>query len=61
MGAQNVLFAKCTMELLEEMVVSKSGAMWLHFGTYAIIAAMCTTIFLQVRWLNEALERFVFL
>jgi len=56
-GAQNVLFAKCTSQLVINLM-NGSLQVLTHWETYVIIFALVTTITLQVKWLNDALMRF---
>ncbi len=56
-GAQSVLFAKCTVELLVNWTAGR-GTPWYNFGTYLVIAGMACTISLQISWLNEGLKRY---
>lgn len=57
MGAQSVLFAKCTAMLLAATFSGK-GMMFVHWGTYFVLLGLGTTIFLQIRWLNSGLRLF---
>jgi hypothetical protein len=57
-GAQSVLFAKCTAELLVS-AFSGTGTFFLfYFETYLVLASLGATIFLQLRWLNHGLQLF---
>lgn len=56
-GAQSVLFAKCTVELIVNSFTG-GGLMFMHYQTFLVIGCMFTTIFLQIRWLNDGLRRF---
>lgn len=56
-GAQSVLLAKCTSELLLN-TIRGNGVMFSHFETYLVLVALGFTIFSQIKWLNEALELF---
>lgn len=56
-GAQSVLFAKCTVELLINTGRSNGNAFH-YWQTYLILAAVFATIFLQIKWLNDGLIRF---
>lgn len=56
-GAQSVLFAKCVVELVVG-VIKKRGNAFVHFQPYLIIVAVCVTVFLQIKWLNDGLKRF---
>jgi hypothetical protein len=56
-GAQSVLFAKCTVELLVNTLQGK-GALFSYYQTFLVLAAMAFTVFLQISWLNEGLRRF---
>jgi len=55
-GAQSVLFAKCTGEILVNTFRGHTF-LALYWQTYAIVAAMCLTIVAQVRWLNRGLQQ----
>ena len=57
MGAQSVLFAKCTSTLVRA-TVSGQGVMFLFPGTYAVLTGLGVTIFFQIRWLNSGLRLF---
>merc|ERR1711881_20036 len=57
MGAQNVLFAKCTVELLMGMMAG-GAIMFLHIETYMIIGGLSVSIYFQLKWMNEALQKF---
>jgi len=56
-GAQSILFAKCSVELLVN-TFHGSGLLFAHYQSYFVLAAMTTTIFLQIHWLNEGLRRY---
>jgi len=56
-GAQSVLFAKCTAELLTN-TTQGNGFLFAHHQTYLVLMGMGTTVFLQIKWLNEGLMRF---
>lgn len=56
-GAQSVLFAKCSVELVVDSFEDR-GFLFNHWQTYLVIGSMFTTIFLQIRWLNDGLKRF---
>lgn len=56
-GAQSVLFAKCTAELLTN-TSQGNGFLFAHYQTYLVLFGMGTTVFLQIKWLNEGLMRF---
>lgn len=56
-GAQSVLFAKCTVELLANSLTG-SGFMFFYWKTYVVIAAMFSCVYFQIRWLNAGLKRF---
>jgi hypothetical protein len=57
-GAQSVLFAKCTVELLTANFVFKSGNMFIYPQTWVILILLGVTIFCQIKWLNEGLQQF---
>eukprot|EP01006_Ploeotia_vitrea_P038323 TRINITY_DN66226_c8_g2_i2.p1 TRINITY_DN66226_c8_g2~~TRINITY_DN66226_c8_g2_i2.p1 ORF type:complete len:593 (-),score=259.41 TRINITY_DN66226_c8_g2_i2:106-1884(-) len=57
MGAQSVLFAKCTAELLLN-TLSGNGMLFVHWQSYLVIGGLGGTIVCQIRWLNEALQHF---
>jgi uncharacterized membrane protein len=57
-GAQSVLFAKCTVELLTANFVFKSGNMFVYPQTWIILTLLGITIFCQIKWLNEGLQQF---
>lgn len=56
-GAQSVLFAKCTVELIINTGRHQGNA-FVHWETYLIMVCMFLTIFLQIKWLNDGLIRF---
>lgn len=55
-GAQSVLFAKCTIELVSNS--TSDGAMFLHYQTYIVVFCLVFSVYLQIYWLNEGLKRF---
>ena len=57
MGAQSVLFAKCTAMLLAGTIAG-DGLMFVYWGTYFVLLGLGVTIFLQIRWLNSGLRMF---
>lgn len=57
MGAQSVLFAKCTAQLLANTIAGK-GIMFVHPWTYFVLLMLGLTIFFQVKWLNSGLRLF---
>ena len=58
-GAQSVLFAKCSVELLLSSFRLSSPAYFLsHWQSYVVLTCMFTSIFLQIKYLNEGLRRF---
>ena len=57
MGAQSVLFAKCTSTLFRTMIAGE-GVMFVHAGTYGVLLGLGVTIFFQIRWLNSGLRLF---
>jgi drug/metabolite transporter (DMT)-like permease len=57
MGAQSVLFAKCTAMLLAASIGGQ-GLMFVYWGTYFVLLGLGVTIFLQIRWLNSGLRMF---
>ena len=60
-GAQSVLFAKCSMELLSNTWSPSSPtarSMFWRWQTYLVLTCMFTSIFLQIKYLNEGLRRF---
>ena len=59
MGAQNLLFAKAFSTLLVLTITGK-GMMFAHWQSYLIILALATTIYLQLRWLNSGLKRYLY-
>lgn len=56
-GAQSVLLGKSCAELVKTLIAGR-GNLFLHFGTYVLLAAMFLSIFGQLSFLNFALERF---
>jgi len=56
-GAQSVLFAKCTAELVVNSVMGQ-GFLLSYYQTWLVLICMCTTVFLQLKWLNQGLQRF---
>jgi hypothetical protein len=56
-GAQSVLFAKCTVELLANSLTG-SGFMFFYWKTYVVVVAMFSCVYFQIRWLNAGLKRF---
>ena len=57
MGAQSVLFAKCTSTLFRATIAG-DGLMFVYPGTYAVLGGLAVTIFFQIRWLNSGLRLF---
>lgn len=57
MGAQSVLFAKCTSTLFRTMIIH-GDIMFVHPGTYGVLVGLGITIFFQIRWLNSGLRLF---
>ena len=57
MGAQSVLFAKCTSTLFRTMIAG-DGIMFVYPGTYGVLLGLGVTIFFQIRWLNSGLRLF---
>ena len=57
-GAQSVLFAKCSVELLLNTFDSTKTNMFTQWPSYLVMACMFGSIFLQIRYLNEGLRRF---
>ena len=60
-GAQSVLFAKCSVELLNNTLnppTPTSPSMFRRWQSYLVLACMFTSIFLQIKYLNEGLRRF---
>ncbi len=57
-GAQSVLFAKCTAELVVNTVMGQ-GFLFSYYQTWMVLICMCSTIFLQLKWLNQGLQRYV--
>ena len=56
-GAQSVLLGKSCAELVKTLIAGR-GNLFMHFGTYVLLAAMFLSIFGQLSFLNFALERF---
>ena len=56
-GAQSVLFAKCTVELMIN-TGRHNGNAFSYWQTYFILVCVFGTIFLQIKWLNDGLIRF---
>jgi hypothetical protein len=56
-GAQSVLFAKTTVELVTDAIAGGGAAFLTFVPTYAVILAMACTITLQIYWLNCGLAR----
>ena len=58
-GAQSVLFAKCSVELLVNTFGGDARSnMFAHWPSYAVLALMFGSIFAQIHYLNEGLRRF---
>ena len=57
-GAQSILFAKCTMELLKKAFFFQEYEHFEHVATYAIILAMFFCVFSQLHWLAVGLHDF---
>jgi len=57
LGAQSVLFAKCTAELILNSFAG-NGLLFSHWQTYLVLFCMCGSIFLQIKFLNEGLREF---
>ena len=55
-GAQSVLFAKSTAELIKTTMTGDNQLT--NYGTYLIGCGMLTCIFLQIHWLAQGLQRF---
>jgi len=58
MGAQSVLAAKCTGEILVDVLQGRFAVVLSDPRCYLIVICMFLTIFLQIRWLNEGLKSF---
>lgn len=56
LGAQSVLFAKSTAELLKRTFAGENQLV--YAASYAIIAAMLSTILMQLHWLAVGLKWF---
>jgi magnesium transporter len=56
-GAQSVLLGKSCAELVKTLIAGR-GNLFMHFGTYVLLATMFLSIFGQLSFLNFALERF---
>lgn len=56
-GAQSVVFAKCTGKMLVRTLQGHEF-MFFHVESYLIVASMLATVSLQIKWLNEGLKRF---
>jgi len=56
-GAQSVLFAKCSVELAINWFQGHD-IMFDHYQTYIVLLCMLLTICLQIKWLNDGLKRF---
>jgi uncharacterized membrane protein len=56
-GAQSVLFAKCSAELLMSWLVG-GGFVFFYYQTWFVVSLMVATIFLQLKFLNEGLRHF---
>ena len=59
-GAQSVLFAKCSVELLIDTFSGNANSknMFTEWPSYVVISCMFGSIFYQIRYLNEGLRRF---
>ena len=57
-GAQSVLFAKCTVELFMNTFGEQQNNMFVEWPSYVVMACMFGSIFAQIRYLNEGLRRF---
>ena len=57
MGAQSVLFAKCTSTLFRSTLAGE-GVMFGYWQTYLVLLGLGVTIFFQIRWLNSGLRLF---
>ncbi|POM71525.1 Hypothetical protein PHPALM_11899 [Phytophthora palmivora] len=55
-GAQSVLFAKSTAELMKTTL--EGDIQFVNFGAYAITFSMLTCVFLQIHWLAHGLQKF---
>jgi len=55
MGAQTVLFAKCSSQLLIK-TFSGEDIMFVHFESYIVLFLLVATIYLQLKWLNKGLQ-----
>jgi len=56
-GAQSVLFAKCSVELSINWF-RNNDVIFYHYQTYLVLICMLLTICLQIKWLNDGLKRF---
>lgn len=56
-GAQSILFAKTTVELITDSVHHNGPLFLARAPTYAILVSMGTTVTLQIYWLNCGLAR----
>jgi magnesium transporter len=56
-GAQSVLFAKCSAELIVNTFIGE-GFLLSYYQTWMVFICMGATIFLQIKWMNEGLQRF---
>ena len=57
-GAQSVLFAKCSVELLVNTFGPAHSNMFAEWPSYLVMACMFGSIFMQIHYLNEGLRRF---
>ena len=55
-GAQNILFAKCSVELVAN-AATHHAFIFEYYQTYMVLGCLFSTIFLQIRWLNQGLAR----
>ncbi|OWZ08750.1 hypothetical protein PHMEG_00018654 [Phytophthora megakarya] len=55
-GAQSVLFAKSTAELMKTTL--EGDIQFVNFGAYAITFSMLACVFLQIHWLAHGLQKF---
>lgn len=56
-GAQSVLFAKCSVEMISNTMYGTENA-FKYWQTYVLIMAMFVTVILQVTWINRGLRYF---
>lgn len=56
MGAQSVLFAKCSSQLLVNTF--KGDVLFVKWPSYLVLTGLFLTIYYQIKWLNSGLQLF---